>query len=96
MMIKLIVSLAVRRGQQAQFLAAMDTNARASRAEPDCLGFEVIEDLDDPSRFVLYETYVDDAAMDAHRETAHFAQWQSSRLRASRTARCCVDAWCRK
>lgn len=77
MMIKLIVSLEIRRGQHAQFLAAMDTNARASRAEPGCLGFEVIEDLDDPDRFVLYETYVDDAAIEAHRETSHFAQWQS-------------------
>lgn len=46
--------------------------------EEGCLGFECCQDVDDPTRFVLYETYVDAAALDIHRDTAHFAWYQEN------------------
>jgi quinol monooxygenase YgiN len=46
--------------------------AVASRQEPGCLGFEVNRSNDDPNAFVLYERWVDAAALEAHYATEHF------------------------
>ncbi len=43
-----------------------------TRAEPGCLKYVVHSALDDPRTFVLYEQYVDEAALEAHREAEHF------------------------
>jgi quinol monooxygenase YgiN len=37
--------------------------------------FDVLQQADDPTRFVLYEAYRDTAATVAHKETAHYAAW---------------------
>lgn len=47
-------------------------HAVASAAEPGCLTFTAHQYADDPTRFVLYEVYVDEAAFAAHRTTASF------------------------
>lgn len=44
----------------------------ASRREPGCRSFLVNRAIDDPSLFVLYEQYDDEAAFDAHRNSEHF------------------------
>ena len=45
----------------------------ATRAEPGCITFTAYRDPDDPDHFALYEQYVDEDALQAHRESAHFA-----------------------
>jgi autoinducer 2-degrading protein len=47
-------------------------HAVSSAAEPGCLQFTALRSADDPDRFVLYESYVDEAAFDEHRATPHF------------------------
>jgi autoinducer 2-degrading protein len=34
--------------------------------------------VDDPTRFLLYEWYVDAAAQAAHKETEHYARWRDA------------------
>ncbi len=41
--------------------------------EEGCLGFDCCQDQSDPTRFVLYESYVNEAALDVHRASDHFA-----------------------
>jgi quinol monooxygenase YgiN len=50
-------------------------NARASIQEAGILRFDVVQQQDDPTRFVLVEVYrtVEDQAR--HRLTAHYAAW---------------------
>ncbi|HYG71182.1 MAG TPA: antibiotic biosynthesis monooxygenase family protein [Actinomycetota bacterium] len=43
-------------------------------AEPACLIYRVSRSVEDPDVFVLYEEYVDEAALLAHRETPHFRE----------------------
>lgn len=43
-----------------------------SDAEPGCRLYVVNRSLDDPRKFLLYEQYDDQAAVDAHRETEMF------------------------
>lgn len=58
-------------------LASID-NARSSVQEPGIARFDVIQQLDDPSRFILVEVYrtPDDPAR--HKETAHYTRWRDS------------------
>jgi autoinducer 2-degrading protein len=43
-----------------------------ARDEPGCLLYRAARSVEEPDVFVLYEEYVDEAALLAHRETAHF------------------------
>jgi quinol monooxygenase YgiN len=52
--------------------ALLARHSKASTEEPGCLEFTAVQDADDPTRFALYERYVDEAAFDAHRQTEHF------------------------
>jgi quinol monooxygenase YgiN len=46
-----------------------------TRAEPGCIHFVVHRSRDDPDQFVLYEQYLDGAAFEAHRQSAHFRDY---------------------
>jgi quinol monooxygenase YgiN len=58
------------------FKEATIENARQSRKEPGIARFDLIQQNDDPTRFVLVEVYRSVAATAAHRETAHYAKWR--------------------
>jgi quinol monooxygenase YgiN len=60
------------------FRAATVANARASREEPGIARFDVIQQADDPARFMLVEVYRDAAAPAAHKETAHYQAWRDA------------------
>ena len=60
------------------FKAASLDNARHSVQEPGIARFDVIQQADDPTRFVLVEVYRTDAAPAAHKETAHYAKWRDT------------------
>lgn len=47
-------------------------HARVSEAEPGCRAFRAHQDVDDPSRFALYEVYDDVDAFESHRRSTHF------------------------
>lgn len=51
-------------------------NARHSVQEPGIARFDVIQQADDPTRFVLVEVYRDEHAPARHRETAHYNAWK--------------------
>ena len=60
------------------FKAASVENARASVQESGIARFDVIQQADDPTRFVLVEVYRTAAAPAAHKETAHYAKWRDA------------------
>lgn len=54
---------------------ALARMAEAVRAdEPACLLYNANVSVDDPNLYCLYEVYEDEAALSAHRDTAHFAE----------------------
>ena len=53
-------------------------NATNSVCEPGIARFDVLQQADDPTRFVLVEVYRDDAAPAAHKDTAHYARWRDT------------------
>ena len=60
------------------FKAASVENASKSVKEPGVARFDVIQQADDPNRFVLVEVYrtADDPAR--HKETAHYQKWRDT------------------
>lgn len=60
------------------FREASVENARHSVQEPGIARFDVIQQADDPSRFVLVEVYRDADAPAKHKETAHYAKWRDT------------------
>ncbi|MBP8863705.1 MAG: antibiotic biosynthesis monooxygenase, partial [Anaerolineae bacterium] len=62
----------------AAFKAATIENARNSVREPGIARFDVIQQEDDPTRFVLVEVYRTVEASAAHKQTAHYAAWRDA------------------
>lgn len=60
------------------FKAATVANATASRREAGIARFDVIQQADDPARFVLVEVYRNAEASAAHKETAHYKTWRDT------------------
>ena len=60
------------------FRTATLANARASAQEPGIARFDVVQQADDPTRFVLVEAYRTADAPARHKETAHYAVWRDA------------------
>ena len=58
------------------FKQATLANARESLKEPGIARFDVVQQEEDPTRFVLTEVYRDAAAAAAHKETKHYPVWR--------------------
>ena len=68
----------LKEDQVDAFKAATIENARNSVQEPGIARFDVIQEQDDPARFVLVEVYrtADDPAR--HKETDHYLKWRDT------------------
>jgi len=77
-MLMVHVHVHVKPESVAAFKEATLANARQSVREPGVLRFDVLQQQDDPSRFVLVEVYRDDAAAAAHKETQHYPVWRDA------------------
>ena len=62
----------------AEFRQATIENARSSAQEPGIARFDVVEQQDDATRFVLIEVYRSPEAAAAHKETVHYARWRDT------------------
>jgi (4S)-4-hydroxy-5-phosphonooxypentane-2,3-dione isomerase len=60
------------------FKQASLANARESIKEPGIARFDVVQQQDDPTRFVLVEAYRTPTAPAAHKETSHYATWRDA------------------
>ena len=79
-MFVVIVDIVVKREFVEQFREVVIRQGDNSmRKEEGCLGFEILQDPEDPTRFTLYETYVDSSTFyEVHRLTPHFAEYAAT------------------
>lgn len=73
-----IVYIHVKQEYLEGFIEATLDNARNSQQEPGILAFDMLQQKDDSTRFVLYETYRTPQAQLDHRETAHYLRWRET------------------
>ncbi len=71
------VFLEAKREHSVAMRAALTAHARNCLAkEPGCLRYEVGLDPLDPASFLLYQVYKDEAALRAHKELPHYAEFR--------------------
>ena len=75
-MLIILVQVHVKSDFVEAFRLASVENARRSLEEPGVARFDVLQQNDDPCRFVLIEAYRNDEAPALHKETAHYAKWR--------------------
>jgi len=68
----------VKPDQVQAFKTATLANARNSINEAGIARFDVLQQSDDPTRFVLVEIYRTKADTDKHKETAHYNTWRET------------------
>jgi quinol monooxygenase YgiN len=69
----LIAEFQVKPEAVEKFIPLIMANANASvHAEKGCMQFDVTQQLDDPTKFSLYEIYSDQTAFELHGKTPHF------------------------
>lgn len=62
----------------AAFEAATRENARHSTQEPGVVRFDVLQQEDDPTAFLLVEIYRTPEDPARHKETSHYAAWRDA------------------
>ena len=73
-----LVDCHVRAENVDAFQAATLANATESLKEPGVARFDVLQDREDRTRFVLVEIYRNADAPAAHKATAHYATWRDT------------------
>jgi autoinducer 2-degrading protein len=77
-MLIVLVMVHVKADQVEAFKTATLDKAGNSVKEPGVARFDVIQQRDDPTRFVLVEVYRTAAAPAQHKETAHYRRWRDA------------------
>ena len=76
-MLAIWVKAKIKATMRDKFLKAIEADALGSeRDEPGCLRFNVLQDDEDENVYYFYEVYKDQAALEAHRNTPHYAIWR--------------------
>lgn len=73
-----LVHVHVKPEHLTQFIEATRVNHEGSVREPGNLRFDVLQSVDDPTRFIAYEAYEDEASAKAHKETPHYLDWRDT------------------
>ena len=77
-MIVTCVQVWVKQEHIEDFVAATIRNHEGSLREPGNRRFDVLQDGEDPGRFLLYEAYESEEDARAHKETAHYLKWRET------------------
>ncbi|MCW5852512.1 MAG: antibiotic biosynthesis monooxygenase [Anaerolineae bacterium] len=72
-----LIQLQVKPDQVEAFKEFVRLDHEGTRTEPGNVRFDVLQAEDDPTRFCLYEVYRDKTAVEAHRQTPHYAHWMT-------------------
>ncbi len=77
-MIVTVVTVYVKEEFRDEFINATVENHNHSIKEEGNLRFDVLQSMDNPGRFTLYEAYSSSEASKKHKETAHYLKWRDT------------------
>lgn len=75
-MIVTTVQVQVKSEHIQDFIRATTRNHEGSVQEPGNLRFDVLQNADDPTKFLLYEAYESPEAAAAHKKAEHYLIWR--------------------
>lgn len=79
-MIVLKVDMLVKAGTEEQCKEYIRILQEHSRKEPGCVQYVGHQSTENPRKFLFYEVYKDEAALQAHRNAPYFKQYVNSGL----------------
>lgn len=79
-MVVLVVTWVALKDHEDEVASIFSKLAAEARKEPGCLMFVAQRHKTNRGRFLIYEQYRDDAALEAHRVTPHFKDYVLKRL----------------
>ncbi len=68
------VHIKIKPGRSNEFLEVFRVNYEGTRRESGNFRFDVLQDPEDDTRFVIYEVFESEDAVAEHRKTAHYKQ----------------------
>jgi autoinducer 2-degrading protein len=77
-MIVTCVHVRVKPDAVISFIDATTLNHNESVKEPGNLRFDIVQQVDDPCRFMLYEAYETEESSAAHKNTNHYLKWRDA------------------
>ena len=77
-----LVYVEVKPEHIAAFIEATRLNHEGARQESGNLRFDLVQDADNPAKFVIYEAYQSAQDILAHKQTEHYLTWRT-----------CVEPW---
>jgi len=79
-MVSFTVRLRFEEGEHEAIAEMLRQLTIASRQEPGCASYIAHFVEDDPATVLIYEQYLDEAALERHRNTPHFLQYAAGGL----------------
>ena len=74
-MIVLLAKSTLQEGKQQDFIAVAEKLVKATREEPGCLYYDLVQDVSDNKVFYFVEKYQDETAVEAHKASEHFRKY---------------------
>jgi len=73
-LLTIVACIKAKPGMQEQMQQDLLSLLTPTRAEPGCITFDLLLDIQDPSVFLLYENWQNQAALDAHFQQSYVKQ----------------------
>ena len=67
----IIAQVSVQEKKVEQFLELAKTMVKESRNETGCLAYRLLNEIDKPNEFIVYEKYINQEAVDLHNSSEH-------------------------
>lgn len=77
-MVVYLVKIHVKKGFEEAFIKASLLNKEGTRKEEGNIQFDLSQEIENSSEFMLYEVYKSDNAVDDHKKTDHYLKWRET------------------
>lgn len=72
------VTFIAKEGSEEKMKELLSAMVKPSKAEKGCVFYEIVQYKENPRKFMAVETWADEAALDGHRASEHYAIYKSS------------------
>lgn len=72
------VTFIAKEGCEAKMKELLSAMVQPSKAEQGCVFYEIFQYENNPRKFMAVEEWADEAALDGHKTSAHYAIYKSS------------------
>jgi len=72
------VTFIAKEGSEAKMKELLSAMVVPSKSEDGCIFYEIFQYADNKRKFMAYESWRDESALDGHKTSAHYAVYKSS------------------